>query len=563
MAWYPEWATWVGWEDADHGAWTDASLAAIERRHARLGDPLAVLESIPRDALSPEDRLSYDLFRRDLELEVEGTRFPDHLMPITQLDGIHQEAANLLAAMPARTEDDFEAILSRLHGLPERIEQTVALMEAGLEAGVVQPRVPLRDVPDQVAALIVEDPLESPMLQAFRERPASIPEETWGRLRMDAVDAYEQGIAPALERLRRFLDEAYLPGSRRAIAATELPDGEAWYAYRVRRSTTTDLSPREIHELGLAEVARIRSEMEAIIAATAESRAADPDAPDGDDFAAFTEWLRTDPRFYHDDPEALLTGYRDIQALKRADPELAALFGTLPRLPYGVKAVPAFAEKSQTTAYYRRGSAEAGRPGWFFANTYALDTRPKWEMEALTLHEAVPGHHLQIARAQELEDLPRFRRFTGPTAFVEGWGLYAESLGEEMGFYEDPYSKFGQLTYEMWRAVRLVVDTGMHAFGWDRQRAIDFFAANSSKPLHDITVEIDRYIVWPAQALAYKIGELRIKALRARAEEALGDDFDIREFHDVVLGAGALPLDLLEGRVEAWIAERGATPAAD
>ena len=353
----------------------------------------------------------------------------------------------------------------------------------------------------------------------------------------------------------------YLPGARETIGASTLPDGEAWYAYRARRSTTTDMSPREIHELGLAEVERIRAEMEAVIASTAEARAADPDAPEGDDFEAFAEWLRTDPRFYHDTPEALLAEYRDIA--KRADPELASLFGTLPRLPYGVKAVPSFAEKSQTTAYYRGGSREAGRPGWFYANTYALDTRPRWEMEALTLHEAVPGHHLQIALAQEMEDLPRFRRHGGYTAFVEGWGLYAESLGEEMGFYEDPYSKFGQLTYEMWRAVRLVVDTGMHAFGWDRQRAIDFFAANSSKSLHDITVEIDRYIVWPGQALAYKIGELKIKELRARATEALGNDFDVREFHDVVLGAGAVPLEILERRVDAWIDEEAGGTAAD
>ena len=274
------------------------------------------------------------------------------------------------------------------------------------------------------------------------------------------------------------------------------------------------------------------------------------------DFRAFCDFLQTDPQFYYTDAEELLRGYRDIA--KRIDPELTKLFGTLPRNPYGVIPVPSYAEKSQTTAYYMSGSIDAGRPGYFFANTYALDTRPKWEMEALTVHEAMPGHHLQISIAQELEDVPDFRRWGGYTAFVEGWGLYSESLGGELGLYTDPYSKFGQLTYEMWRAVRLVVDTGMHAFGWTRQEAIDFFAANSSKQLHDITVEIDRYIVWPGQALAYKIGELKFKELRARATKELGDKFDVRKFHDACLENGALPMDVLDAYIDEWIAgEKG------
>ncbi len=270
-------------------------------------------------------------------------------------------------------------------------------------------------------------------------------------------------------------------------------------------------------------------------------------------FADFCQFLRTDPRFFYDKPEDLLTGYRDIA--KRIDPELIKLFGKLPRLPYGVVAVPAYSEKSQTTAYYEEGSLAAGRPGYFNANTYDLKSRPKWEMEALTSHEAVPGHHLQIAIAQELEGVPEWRKHDDYTAFVEGWGLYSESLGTEMGLYKDPYSKFGQLTYEIWRAIRLVVDTGMHTMGWTRQQAIDYFKANSAKAEHDIEVEVDRYIVWPGQALAYKIGELKIKEMRAYAEKELGAKFDIRAFHDHILGNGAVPLDLLEKNVMTWVAE--------
>jgi uncharacterized protein (DUF885 family) len=393
------------------------------------------------------------------------------------------------------------------------------------------------------------DVFEAPLLLPFREMPATIEEPQQERLRSRASAAYEEGIVPALRRLHRFLVQEYVPGAREPIAATTLPEGEAWYAYDVRRSTTTSLSPREIHDIGLQEVERIRREME---------RVKEQAGFEGD-LAAFNEFLRTDPRFFHQTAAELLEGYRDIA--KRADPELIHLFGTLPRTPYGVKAVPSFAEKSQTTAYYQPGSPEAGRPGWFFANTYALDTRPIWEMEALTLHEAVPGHHLQISIAQELEGVPEFRRHGGYTAFVEGWGLYSEGLGEEMGFYRDPYSKYGQLTYEMWRAIRLVVDTGMHTLGWSRQQAIDFFVSNSSKTPHDIEVEIDRYIVWPGQALAYKIGELKIKELRARAERELEDEFDVRAFHDAVLGQGALPLDVLEARIGEWIAQRKASIA--
>jgi uncharacterized protein (DUF885 family) len=330
-----------------------------------------------------------------------------------------------------------------------------------------------------------------------------------------------------------------------------LPDGEAWYRNNVALRTTTDLTPQQIHDIGLSEVKRIRAEMDVVI----ESSGFDGS------FEQFLNFLRTDPQFYHTTADGLMREYRDIA--KRADPELTRLFGVLPRTPYGVIEVPDYAAKSTTTAYYQRGSLKAGRPGYYFANTYALDTRPRWEMEALSLHEAVPGHHLQISIQQELEGLPWFRQNPSYTAFVEGWGLYSESLGEEMGFYKDPYSKFGQLTYEMWRAIRLVVDTGMHYLGWSRQRAIDFFKENAGKSEHDIVVEIDRYIVWPGQALAYKIGELKIKELRAYAEQELGDQFDIRAFHDEVLGKGAVPLSVLDANVRAWVKEQMQTSGAD
>jgi uncharacterized protein (DUF885 family) len=326
----------------------------------------------------------------------------------------------------------------------------------------------------------------------------------------------------------------------------DLPDGEEWYAHRVKQMTTTDLTPQQIHDIGLSEVARIRLEMEKV----------KEQAGFEGDLAAFFDFLRSDPQFFFDDPEDLLSAYRNIA--KRADAELPKLFGTLPRLPYGVTPVPQYAQESQTTAYYQPGSLEAGRAGQFFANTYDLASRPKWEMEALTLHEAVPGHHLQIATAMELEELAWFRRFGGYTAYTEGWGLYSESLGEEMGFYQDPYSKFGQLTYEMWRAIRLVVDTGMHSLGWSRDDAIAFFEENAGKAEHDIVVEVDRYIVWPGQALAYKIGELKLKELKAMAKQELGDDFDIRAFHDKILGNGALPLRVLETHVGEWVdAQKG------
>ncbi|MEE8361626.1 MAG: DUF885 domain-containing protein [Gemmatimonadales bacterium] len=540
----PESATYRGDRRYDD-RWTDQSMEAIARRKARLPLALEVLEQVDREALSPTDRLNYDLFNYQRARRVEGSRFPGELMPINQMGGIQQGIPRLLAVMPKATAEDYGNIIARLEGIPRLVDQTIALMELGLERGITPPQITLRDVPQQVANLLTDDPLESPVLGPFRTLPGQLEDEARAELQQQAIAIFEEQVRPALERLRDFLRDEYLPGAVTSTARSDLPDGADWYAYAVSQYTTTNLSVEAIHQTGLAEVRRIRSQMDSIIEVTGFEG----------DFAEFAEFLRSDPRFFHTSAEALLAAYRDIA--KRVDPQLPKLFGTLPRMPYGVIPIPSYAEKSQTTAYYQSGSSEAGRPGYFYANTYDLSSRPTWEMEALTIHEAVPGHHLQIALAHELEGVPKFRRFGGYTAFVEGWALYSESLGEEMGFYQDPYSKFGQLTYEIWRAIRLVVDTGMHALGWSRQDAIDFFKANTPKAEHDIVVEVDRYIVWPGQALAYKIGELKIKELRALGEAQLGDRFDIRAFHDEVLGQGAVPLDLLQARMEQWVVVRG------
>jgi uncharacterized protein (DUF885 family) len=468
---------------------------------------------------------------------------PLELIQVTQLNGIHQDAAQLFSVMPTSTAPQLENELARLRALPTVIDQVMGLLAEGQRRGITPPRITLREVPQQVLNQIPENALMSPLLQGFTKRSPTLSDEDGKRLTAEAVRVYTRQVRPAFQRLHEFLKEKYLPGARMSIAAAALPDGAAWYAWRVKTETSTDLSPQQIHDLGLTEVKRIRAEMERVKAQTGFKGT----------MPEFFDHLRTDPKFYFTDKEDLLRAYRDIA--KRADPELMKLFKTLPRSSYGVMPIPSYAEKSQTTAYYYPGSAEAGRPGIFFANTYALHTRPKWEMEALTLHEAVPGHHLQISLASELGgQMPEFRKWTGYTAFIEGWGLYSESLGEEMGFYRDPYSKFGQLTYEMWRAVRLVVDTGMHSLGWSREQAIAFFKENAGKTENDIIVEVDRYIVWPGQALAYKIGELKIKELRAFAAKELRTKFDIRLFHDEVLRNGAVPLNVLDAHIRDWVA---------
>lgn len=537
---FPEFATYLG-DPRGQDRWSDQSEPVLRQRQQDAKTLLAALENIDRDSLEGTERVSYDLLYDRQKREIEGQQFPNELMPLNQMGGVQQNIARMMAITQPKSAEDYSKMISRLESAPQVVEQTIALMRKGMKAGVTPPAVTLRDVPQQIRNQLVDEADKSPMLGAFQQFPASVDPLQQESLKKQATAAFSEKIAPAFEKLLAFVENEYLPAARKTIAMRDLPNGEAWYAYNVKESTTTDLTPEQIHQIGLSEVKRIRAEMDDIIASTGFEGS----------FEDFLEFLRTDPQFYHTTKEGLLREYRDIA--KRADPELMKVFGKLPRTPYGVIPVPAYAEKSQTTAYYQPGSVKAGRPGNFFANTYALDTRPRWEMEALTLHEAVPGHHLQIALQDELEDVPWFRRAGGYTAFVEGWGLYSESLGVEMGFYKDPYSKFGQLTYEMWRAIRLVVDTGMHHLGWSRQQAIDYFMKNAGKQEHDVIVEVDRYIVWPGQALAYKIGELKIKELRAWATDELGEDFDIRAFHDEVLGKGSLPLSVLESNIKAWV----------
>jgi uncharacterized protein (DUF885 family) len=557
MADYPEMATGVGFPGQNR-RWTDESPEGIARRKQHLRESLAKLKTFSLASLPANEQVNYDLYRELLETAEEGLKYGDDSMPfrnvvpknlwmpINQMEGIQQGAASTLAIMPRQTVADYEDILARLEALPRAVEQTLALLREGLKRGYTPPRVPLRNLPQQIVDLTPPDPLASPLLQPFQHFPKGIPKAEQARLAERARALYISAAAPAFRKLHDYLVNTYLPGCRENIAAAALPDGAADYAFHVRWQTTTNLTPQQIHETGLSEVKRIRAEMDKVIASTAFHGT----------FHDFTEFLRSDARFYYDKPEDLVNGYRIIA--KKIDPQLAHLFGKLPRLPYGVTPIPDFKAPSQTTAYYEPGSPPAGRPGQFFVNTYKLEARPKWEMEALSMHESVPGHHLQISLAQELENAPEFRKHVGYSAFVEGWGLYSESLGEEMGFYSDPYSKFGQLSYEMWRAVRLVVDTGMHSMGWTREQAIEFFRENTGKTDQDISVEVDRYIVWPGQALAYKLGQLKIRELRGQAETKLGAKFDVRKFHDAVLENGAAPLNVLEARMKQWMDKQAA-----
>jgi uncharacterized protein (DUF885 family) len=523
--------------------WSDNSIEAIEARQDATREFMRRLLAIDSSQLSDGDRLNHDLFRRDLQNDIEGFRFKSYLMPISQRGGV-QTLDTIAERLRPGSVAEFEDWLARMAAVDQVIEQTIALQEAGREQGYMPPKILMQRILNQVSAQLVEDPMLSPFYKAFEEMPDSISKNDQERLREAALALIDDTIVPAYRDFSRYFNDVYLPASRDSIGASSLPNGEAYYEYRARSFTTTQMTPDEIHRLGLSEVKRIREDMQLII---------DELEFDGD-FQAFLEFLRTDPQFYYETPEELFDAY--LATSKRIDPQLVNLFGKLPRMPYGLRPIPDNIAPDTTTAYYSRPAADGSRAGYYYVNLYRPEVRPKYEIEVLSVHEAVPGHHLQIALQMELGDVPEFRRFSGFTAFTEGWGLYSESLGYDLGLYKDAYSRFGALTYEMWRAVRLVVDTGMHYKGWTRQQAIDFFKDNAAKTELDIINEIDRYISWPGQALAYKIGQLKILELRTRAEQMLGDNFDVRAFHDELLGGGALPLQVLETRMNTWMAEQ-------
>jgi uncharacterized protein (DUF885 family) len=523
--------------------WADMSLTAIERRHAEQQAFLRRLRTIDSSQLSAADALNYDLFRRQIENTLDSHEFKNYLMPMSQRGGV-QSLETTAETLRLNNAKDYEDWLARMTQIEAVIEQTTARMEEGRKTGYMPPKILMERIPNQLSSQLVEDPESSPFFKSFANMPDEIGSEDQERIKQLAIEVIEASIVPAYREFDHYFNDTYLPASRESIGASSLPNGEAFYEYRTRLYTTTQMTPDEIHRLGLNEVKRIRDEMQLIIDELEFSGS----------FDDFLNFLRTDPQFYYDTPEELFNGYLAVS--KRIDPELVKLFGKLPRIPYGLRAIPDNIAPDTTTAYYNRPAADGSRPGYYYVNLYRPEVRPKYEMEVLSIHEAVPGHHLQIALQMEMEEMPSFRKYSGFTAFSEGWGLYSESLGFEMGFYQDPYSHFGALTYDMWRAVRLVVDTGMHYKGWTRQQAIDFFKDNAAKTETDIVNEIDRYISWPGQALAYKIGQLQMLELRKKAEQALGDDFDVKAFHDELLGAGAIPMEILETRMNRWLTEQ-------
>jgi uncharacterized protein (DUF885 family) len=528
--------------------WGDQSLEAIHKREEHAKAALERVKKFDRAQLSAADQLNYDLFKKDLDQDIEGAKFRSYLMPINQRGGI-QTLDELGDRLRFETVKDYEDWIARLRAFPTLMDQTIALMKEGARAHVMWPKIVLNRVPAQIDKQLVGKPDESPFFKPFKKFPDAISVADRERVTKAAQDAIASGVLPSFQKLKKYFVEEYLPAAFNEVGVWKMPQGAEYYAYLARRHTTTDLTPQQIHEKGLSEVARIKAEMDAIMGKVGFKGT----------MPEFFTKLRTDPEFFYKTPEELLEAYRALA--KQIDPNLVKVFKTLPRTPYGVTPIPDKIAPDTTTAYYNQPAADGSRAGTYFVNLYKPETRPKWEMMALSLHESVPGHHLQIALAQELGDIPKFRRYGFYTAFVEGWGLYSESLGQEMGLYDDPYSKFGQLTYEMWRAVRLVVDTGMHSMKWDRQKAIDYFMANAPKAENDIVNEIDRYISMPGQALAYKIGELKIKELRERARREIGEGFDVREFHDAVLLSGAVPLDVLEQNINRWIATKKSAAA--
>lgn len=541
---FPTLATSVGihtWDDR----LADMSPEALRRRSEAWKHFAETARGLMnRTDFATEDRVSAEVFVRQLEGFVEEYEQGHHQLLLTVDDGFHIAFARLPKEMPFTTVEHYENYIARLHAFPRFAEQHTALLRQGLESGRTLPRVVLEGYEVTIASHVIDDATQSVFWQPFTNLPPTLGEDEAERLHEAGERAILDAVVPAYRAFLDFMTDAYIPGARTTLGASDMPGGKDYYAARIRHFTTLDLDAEAIHRIGLEEVARIRGEMEAITTEVGFEGS----------FAEFLDFLRTDPRFYAETPEELLKEASYLA--KRADAALPAFFGRLPRQPYGVAPVPDHLAPKYTGGRYVGATPGGTEPGYYWVNTYKLESRPLYTLPALSLHEAVPGHHLQIALNQELEELPPFRRYSYISAFGEGWGLYSEWLGVEMGIYTDPYAHFGRLTYEMWRACRLVVDTGLHAKGWGRQQALDYLASNTALSLHEVRTETDRYISWPAQALAYKLGELEIKALRRQAEETLGTDFDLRTFHDRVLANGSVPLSVLRRVIEAWIVEQ-------
>ncbi len=540
----PTWASSLGDHRFDD-QWPDLSDAAHAASLAADQALLKALEEVPRAELSDADQLHRDLFELNLTRSIEGSTYPGRLLPITHMGGI-QTAFETGQRIRFEQEADYENWIRRLKSFGVYMDQTLALLRKGVDAKVVHPKIVIERALSQVQKQIVDDPKQSPFLSPFRKWPNHISEARRIELAQQAEAVVAQTVVPAFKRLKELLEKTVLPAAPEDPGLWQYAQGAAWYAHRAAASTTTTLSPDAIHQIGLDEVTRLRAEMQAIMRKLKFEGG----------YRAFLDHLKQDPARHFDSAETLLRDYRALG--KRVDPLMTRLFGVLPRAPYGIEPIPAQTAPDAPAAYYLQPAPDGTRPGTFFVNTHAPQTRPRFTATALLLHEAVPGHHLQIALTQELDELPRFRRHGGYTAYIEGWGLYSEWLGVELGLYENPYDDFGRLTFELWRAVRLVVDTGIHHKHWTRQQSIDFMLSLLAQSEDEIANEVDRYSVWPGQALAYKIGQLKLLELRRQAEKKLGKHFDVRRFHDKVLEAGPLPLNLLEQRVHTWVNEQQA-----
>lgn len=521
----------------------DVSPETLKLNHQKLSEIYQQVVAINPDLLTNDNKISWSVLNYRIKNQLDNYTNKEHLMPLTAESGFHAYLSFISRMVSFKTEQDYLDYISRLNQVPRYFDQQMAWMKLGLAEGYTQPKVVLAGFEESIAAFIKSDATESGYYAPFKNMPKHIPAETQQMLVAKAKQAINESVFPSYQKFYDFMVKEYMPNARGNIAASSLPNGKAFYDNRVKHFTTLDMSADEVHQVGVKEVKRIRAEMQAII----------DDLGFEGSFAEFVEFLRTDPQFYAKTPEELLKEASFIA--KKMDAKLPSLFKTLPRTPYGVIEVPANIAPKYTTGRYS-GPSRDDQPGNYWVNTYRLDRRPLYVLEALTLHEAVPGHHLQGSLAREMENVPEFRNRTYISAFGEGWGLYAEYLGLEAGFYQDPYSNFGRLTYEMWRACRLVVDTGMHVKGWTRAQAMDFLASNTALSLHNVKTEIDRYISWPGQALSYKIGELTIKRLRQEAEQELGADFDIREFHDRLLANGSMPLFMLEAVMAQYINEK-------